>query len=328
MDRKNNTAPSTVQQKAIAEKRYAEPVTFRTSNGEVKMLKFKSWGDFDVLSKYLQSEMDKIDEDFNRRHADLSDDELNDLEDATGFTNETPLISFENQLGFKNSYRNPYNKKVKEWLNHETLALDNAPQMQTMFSGAELSLINDRQQVMVNDTIYQCGASDEGYYAISGDYSANLSKLQSNKEVPESKTLVRVKIWTKNPECTIWKSVPKPGFVEGTDKGVLMFCAIRSFTLYCKSSAQVLGLKKNGNVYKQYKTQLNAGVQGLLRDYSCGDVVLSSSDWNNKKTKALVVAFTSWGGAGGGSSYRAKKGLSIFGNFTAFNNSFAHVLTW
>jgi hypothetical protein len=317
-------------------------VSFETDHGTTTMLKFTSWQDFDALANHLQGRVDAYEQQFNDDHSGLSDDELNEAAEGAGFDKQQPLIDLEKQFNFNNAYRKLQNQLKEEWLSHEDLDMSKNPSMKTMFYGAEQSLINDKQQVMVDNTIYQC--TEKGYYFIKSDYAGNLSLIESGAfgsfEQPSQTMgffdwLGNVLTGTStNPSsgiddvgCTTWKKVGQNDN-RVPSKKLYYYTGIRSIAIYCKSLAGVESYYKKGNKWKGYKTRITVFLTAALRDLYCGDVGPNVTEWEEKKSDDLQAHETSWGGGEGNTAFRAKNGLSIYGNYTYYGLNQAAVLSW
>ncbi len=301
--------------------------SFSTNHGVIKVLKFNSWRDFDNLAKSLTAQVAAKDDSFVNANAGLSEQAINDLEETLQIDFETPLIQFENTNGFTNSYRKVYNDAMKIWLGKPTLDLNQNPKNKTLFSGGELSLLNQYQQVMIGDTLYHC--TNNKYAVIISNYSAGIDFVLDN---PNATTLpAQIMGWwfINDPVgCALWK---KKGVYpyETSDRKIWTSAGIRSFTVYCKNLAEMESYKKksNGN-WKKYRTDLGLNVAWpSMRDFNCNEYgPAGMGGWNQGNKKEIESNFTLWGPPN--SSYRAKNGETIYGTYTYYGLSSYYVLSW
>lgn len=126
--------------------------------GKFEMIKFNSWQEFDAVARGLQKMSDDYEDKFvsDNFTPGMSDDQYNDLADELKFNDQQIFEVFENTFGIANSYRKTLNSEMEARLSTDDLDIKAHPKNNTLFSGAELSLINDQQQIMIGDKIYQC----------------------------------------------------------------------------------------------------------------------------------------------------------------------------
>lgn len=300
-----------------------EVITF----GKFKLLKFNTWQEFDAMAKYLAQQQDELETNFyNQYHqSTMTDDAYNDLVEELNFSNETPLQNFENTLGFNNSYRKAYNAELQEWLSHDVLDDNNYPKNKTLFSGSEFSLINERQQIMIGDIVYQC--TKEGYLNISNDYENALNMIDNAIVNNIDLKTLSGGWWFINPpkECVLWKKIGEPDIYDGGDYRTYRSTGIRSFTLYAKTLAELESYKKKNNgEWKKYKRKLKVLLAASVNDFDC-NFAASGGDSEEKNRSELEANLTFWG-TSGGYSYRAQLGSSIQGKFWYSNSYTEHVL--
>lgn len=343
---KQPTASSTISADRPPQK-LPQLVSFKTDNGTTTMLSFANWQDFDAYADYLQGQVDEYEDQFNKEHEGLSDDELNDAADAEGFDKQQPLIDAEKQMSFNNTYRVVNNELKEKWLGSENLDMKENPSLKTMFYGAEQSLINDKQQIMVDNTIYQC--QKNGYYAIKSDYETNLSIIGNGNYGASGQSYETMGFfdWLGNlvtgstgsgsgdddifgPGCATWEKRGKDDPNAPPNKRIYYYTGIRSISIYCKSLAGVESYewKASKNKWKGYKTRITIFMTAKLRDLYCGDAGPTVTEWEDKKSDDLQAHETSWGGGENNTAYRARNGLSIYGNYTYYGLNQAAVLSW
>lgn len=296
--------------------------------GKFKILKFNTWNEFDIMAKYLAQQQDILEDNFyNQYHQNgMSDDLYNDVIEEVNFSNEVPLQNFENTLGFGNSYRKMYNSELQEWLNNDVLDDDNYPKNKTLFSGSEFSLINDRQQIMIGNTVYQC--TKKGYLNISNDYENALNTID-HALINNIDLETLAGWWFINPpkECVLWRKNGEPDVYDGGNYRTYRSCGIRSFTIYTKTLAELESYKKKNNGgWKKYRRSLKVQLAASVNDFDCNSAE-SSGEVKDKNRSELEANVTFWGGTNsGGESYRAQLGSSIWGGFWYANRDLHYVL--
>jgi|AntDeeMinimDraft_5_1070356.scaffolds.fasta_scaffold73227_1 hypothetical protein len=89
-----------------------EMVSFETNSGNRgsftssgTMLSFPTFQDFEDTYNMLENQMEAHDDAFVAQYDHLTLDELDAMEDSTGFVDNQPLLDFEAQYGFGNSLR-------------------------------------------------------------------------------------------------------------------------------------------------------------------------------------------------------------------------------
>lgn len=295
--------------------------------GKFKMLKFNTWQEFDNMAKYLSQQQSILEDNFyNQYHQNgMTDEAYNNLAEEVNFSNEIPLQNFENSLGFNNSYRNIYNSEMQQWLNHDVLNDNNYPKNKTLFSGAEFSLINDKQQIMIGNTVYQC--TEEGYLNINNEYENALNTIDN--AIISNVDLKTLGWWFINPpnNCVLWKKNGNTDIYDGGNYKAVRSCGIRSFTVYTKTLAELESYKKRNNGgWRKYRRQLRVQLAASVNDFNCNSAE-SSGEIKDRQRSELEANRTFWGGTNyTGDSYRAKLGSSIWGGFSYANRYLEYVL--
>lgn len=117
--------------------------TFELSNGEnVQILSFANWNEFGNLADDLSNEVEIYDDNFLSDNAHLSDEALSIFEEETEYTDQVPLINFENSISFNQALRKRFNLENEVMLNTENLDYNLDPNINLAFSNGELSLVN------------------------------------------------------------------------------------------------------------------------------------------------------------------------------------------
>lgn len=149
-------------------------------DGDCQYLSFESWEAFEAKVDELDAAVEAADDSWLERHSDLTDEELEVLEDQENYDEEKPLADFEESLGFTNALRPVYNRTEMAWLN-DVSGRTSDPDDIYEFEGEEASLLNDRQQVMVAGKLYFFTAT--GCYVIEDDFCEKSSHIFAHDKI-------------------------------------------------------------------------------------------------------------------------------------------------
>ena len=117
---------------------------------------------YDNYVASLETQVEAWDDAFVAQWGHLSEDALNDKEEALGFDSEKPLTDFENQTGL-NSLRQQYLAEEEAWLNNEVLndATDPDGKPRYDFEEDEMAMLNNLAEVKIGTIIYKQLNEDE-----------------------------------------------------------------------------------------------------------------------------------------------------------------------
>jgi len=274
-------------------------------NREIEILRFNSWRSFDS-----------------------NDDDLNDMQDSLMPNFQAPYENFESNIGLMNSYRKVLNTQLSSWLGQSELDLSLNPKNKTLFSRGELSLLNEYQQVIVDDTLYHFFGTK--YAIVAADYSTIADYIRDNPNSTTIPTGMQTMAWWvlgATPGCTLWKKEGKKA-LETTDKKIWVSCGIRSFTVYCKFLAEIESFHKKNGKWKSYKTDLTSYLTGDAYNIDCEYEAAIGMDYKSDKKSSLQANSTIWGTSSVGSSYRAMNGNSVAGSFSFYSSTDGYILQW
>lgn len=271
--------------------------TIQGANNEteiVKMLKFDSWEHFDQVAEQLSEQLEIYDDAFLAAHEELDEDQLEDLSEDIGYNDQVPQIDFESNLDFMNPLRLSFNIISDAY--EESNLEGQSPFTAYVWSGSELSLINDRQQVAIGNEIYQ--TYNEGYISIDRDYVANLGLLaQNNITALEEKPGVKVKLAT-DPDCKGWKASRRFDEID-SGRRIEMVAKIRSVPFYSKQEKMSISYKKNRNgKFRQRRTHMSVNIETVVSFDQCnnGDANRSKGFNTYKKKRRRDIKTTVYGG--------------------------------
>jgi hypothetical protein len=260
----------------------------------VKMLKFASWEHFDSTANQLSEELEIYDDAFLAENTELGEEELDEFEFTSGYNDQVPQINFENSLEFTNPLRIQFNAMNEAYMEGNLEGI--SPYAAFAWSGAELSLINNRQQVAIGNEIFQ--TMDDGYVSFSQDYEENLSLLaQNNLDALKDKEGVTVNV-SKALDCRFWKASDEDDLIS-SDRKIEMVAKIRSFPLYSKQEKMSISYKHRRGKMRERRTHMSVNINSSLNDLECGKGFYSRSKPHNtyKKKKRRDIKTTVWTGA-------------------------------
>lgn len=219
-----------------------------------------------------------------------------------------------------------------EWLSQSDLDFNSNPSKNTLFYKGELSLLNQYQQVMINDTLYQF-FSDK-YAVISGKFGEVIDYINTNPTSTTFNGEIQTLAWWifgATPGCTLWKKNYERKEVSSSQR-IVMWAGIRSIGKQSLFFTEIENFEKNrrGN-YKKERTNMSAKIEGSAYDIDCDSIITGISvnrkplsGTTKKKDLRVYTLVTDYS-----PSLRAKNGMSVLGSFYYNTNQFdSYILQW
>jgi len=223
------------------------------------MLRFNDFEHFQSVQQCLEDALEAHNQAFEDQYGYLPDNELNDLIEEIGFDEFQPLSQFEQSKSFY-SLRNMINAQVVEWLNHPELDFDNDPNDQANVSAVVQSLLNTQGKIMIDGKVYDI--NDE----------SNETGTPENTCVSIAKT--------------------EQEYTHNDHKFKLTLRLRFPWQRYASVQTDIHSYqrKASGNNWRLFRTQLNVGVGGDVRDVLCerntGNIPMS---FRNRRGTSLTV---------------------------------------
>lgn len=310
-----------------------EIVSFNTNSGNRgsfsssgTMLSFPTFQDFEDTYNMLDNQMEAHDDAFVAQYDHLTLDELDAMEDSTGFVDNQPLIDFENQYGFGNSLRVTYENAENAWLANSELLLENDPEKDMFFDEIEQAMLNEHQEVMIAGKVYVFGKEDNTY-EINDNFAASLDKINNNEDVSNDPNIKATSKWDSE-YCASWKADEEfsPLFDNGKRK-MKFILKLRQAPFIGKTKARIVSYKKknNGN-WRKSRRHIGVSLQKNLKKNNCSTTGPTGySSKSIKKRKQRKTTQFDWGIA---LPSKGQRGQSVFGTFYYNNTSNYWALTW
>lgn len=295
------------------------------SNTPHAMLSFESWQEFDKQASDLDAEVENYDDAFLNTWSNLTEIELEEKEEEINYTEQQPLIDFENSIGFNNTLRKKFNNQNRLFLMDDVLDDAKDPNLIFQFSEGELSLLNNKQQVMVANQIYQFGT--EGYVLIKSNFSQNLAFADTNINQAAIPTEVEiVPNALASTDCSAWKDGFKPNDFEPGNRKVHLHARIRSVPFYTKTKALSVSYKKKRRGWKESRIHMATGISDkTLTNSDCKHETAGfqpKNTYKNRKRRQNNLNF--WGN----DQLRAINGQSVIGEFRFNGINDYYILAW
>jgi|GEM_PF-6741041 len=259
----------------------------------VKMLKFASWEHFDQTADQLSEQLEIYDDAFLAAHEELDENQLDEFEYNTGYNDQVPQIDFESSLDFIHPLRLSFNTMNEAYIDSNLEGQN--PYTAYAWSGSELSLINNKQQVAIGSEIYQ--TNDEGYISIDRDYVANLGLLaQNNSTALNNKPGVKIYA-SKALDCTGWKASNADDPAIASGRKITMVAKIRSVPFYSKQEKMSISYKHKRGRMREHRTHMSVDIVTAVSFDKCtwGDANRNKLHNTYKKKKRRDIKTTVWG---------------------------------
>lgn len=226
--------------------------TFKLDNGQnVEILSFSSWQDFQNLASDLDYQVEIFDDNYLKENSNLTIDQLNILEETNNYNDQEPLINFEKNINFNQALRNRFNIENEMMLSTNDLDPNLDPNINLAFSGGEMSLVNDNQEVIVADTIYIFKNGIVG--RIYSNFNENLLKFRGN-DLTNLKGVLLYEPNLQAAECVGWKATESDHHYAN-NKNARRVAKIRAVPGYTKSEKMTINYEKK-NRWKETRTKM------------------------------------------------------------------------
>ncbi len=225
------------------------------------MLEFRDAAQFQQVLDCLDAAVEANNDAFEAKYSNLSDDEVEVIEEKTGFNEDQPLIDFENSKRFV-SLRSSVETAIVAWLDHDNLDPNTDPDDITVDDEVMRTVLNTAYKVKVGGQIYD--------FSVAGGGSPDATC------------------------CKKWLS-GGPKFVqyEGGAKQFKIKGSVRDFGIVSVAKSKVVSFKKKSNGHwKRYKTRLVANVAGTGFNSDCTKSAAFGGTKGPKRKKHLTVKVT------------------------------------
>jgi hypothetical protein len=294
------------------------PITYE-ANGCI--LKFNSAADLITVINQLDAANDAHNDDYDSQYPNLTEDQLDDMDEQTGFDEFQKFRDFENMFGGFCSKRSEIESVETAWLANNFTGTD-PDNIDLTFDDAENTIYNNNYSVKIGNDVYQITGSgiykngvlqDDGgsagimnnpnnlFYA--GE-SLNLKELVSGPMMPLNYTALEGEIF--GGYNTNFFQLPTPCKSNKKKKETASFnnntrrmdfkIAIHSIVIRSSVKAKAVSFKKKNGHWKRARTKMAVGCGGTVYQGDCS----SSFQFNDrnpyndyKKRKQLKVAYRS-----------------------------------
>jgi hypothetical protein len=269
------------------------------------MLVFSSSTDVEQAMAYLEYKYEQYSDAFFSQYAGLSDDQLSDIEEATGFNDEQPYIDFENQYGIS-SLRAQITAAEDNWL--ETTAGDSTagpdPDDSYMDEDELRTLVNSNGELKVGSAYYHF-LSDDSYYIDGG------TAIQSS-----SATFVGT---------TCRATVKNVGFIYASNFTWRIKYKVKvhdgPFAGSGKAKAITKSYKKKSGRWKKRASTIGAQVYGEIVAGDCTGGTSINSGYKQKRARKVKAKVSFSGG-------KVEKNAVSSDHYQSSVGTYMHSLTW
>lgn len=285
---------SLVNANSVSSKSVNSPIllNFTLLNEEnVQLLSFETWEDFQAFSENLDTIVEQYDDAFLNTHSELSNEALEELEEISNYTDQQPLIDFENSIGFTQALRKRFNTEMNLMLETDDLnpALD--PNINLDFSGGELSLVNNHQEIKIADTIYVF--KDGLIGKIFGNIETNLLSVRTSA-ITDAPGMA---VYTPNSggsSCYARRASDQNDQYASKNK-VRLVAKIRSIPAWAKGEKMTVHYKKKNNgKWKESRTKMAVNIGAYFYE-NCSSTVYAAKPRNTfKKKKRRDIKVNEW----------------------------------
>ena len=165
------------------------------------IMQFQSNDHINQVMNGLESEYERLINEFNENFKDLSEDEMQKVAEDIYFNPFIVFETFEQYFGFK-SLRADIAEKEKIWLNNEVLDMENNPNNHYIDGEGQRTVITPDGVLMIGNSIFIAMEHGTTYEIIDGSFETLEQIRNNNFKVTEN-----IVIHGENAEKLDWKSV-------------------------------------------------------------------------------------------------------------------------
>lgn len=244
-------------------------ITFDVVNNR---LKFNSTTDVFTVINQLNADYETYNQNYDNQYPSLTAEQLDDMDDQTGFDEFKPYKDFEKLFTGFSSKRAELEALENNWLNNN-FSGSNPDDYDFTFDDGENTIFSNENSFQVGSDSYEL--NNNGLY-INGLLQAGVeNKKFPIREIQQSVYSTAVFFnGSTNPtialNCKTNKS-DKGDFVVGTEKFRLKV-AINSFGFHSSAKGKVIHFKrKNNGNWKRVRTEMAAAVGGTIYSNLCNE---------------------------------------------------------
>lgn len=226
------------------------------------MLVFQDYAHLETVVEGLYAELEQHEDDFNEQYGHLTFEEMDNIEEETGWDVDQPLIDFENNLDFK-SRRAMIREMEEAWLAQSDIDVDfaNNPNNLDFHSPEMRAVLNKKGEVKVGDEVWDAipkGGGGEGCWLARNEFDSDEYRNETRR-------------WEIKTEADSWPHLVK---------------------LHCRTC----NFKKRSNgSWRKSRTNMTAQVNGRGRLWdNCNSTTVVLGNTKSRKTKCLHVRARVW----------------------------------
>jgi hypothetical protein len=270
------------------------------------ILHFPSWENYEILLAALEQEVEDFDDAFINSHPNLSDDQLDAMEDSTGFNDQLPMEEFEIYHDFYSLRKSSYDAE-NAWLalsNQPGWSWDDNPSDNDVISGVEQTFWNPQNEIIVCNIIYKyveggilhvpIGHPNASDILASGNEGVDIEEIMSNlggttdpKDYDAFKPFGEV--FPPNTANCIYNINETERFThpQNSNRRVDGKHKLRTGPVNKVYKSITKSYKRKNGKWKKRRTNISAGFDGDFHDPSigCGTNVYRMVGRTAKKTK-------------------------------------------
>ncbi len=282
-----------------------------------KILRFTSWEAYDNTLENLQNAVEDHETGFLDQYPDnITDEELDDIEDAVGHDENAPLREFEVTHGFT-SLLGGFLDAEEDWLNNDELDEENVPE--DGFHGLseeELTLVNEHGALIVGTTIYvfRNEALHEFPNLDYNAYNAFVGGTSDPDVVEIAKTMG---------SCKAWKS--KKAFSYYGNRRIQRRIRFHNYPHKGVTKARIKSYRKRRGRWRLSRAKIGAASDNYYVNKDCSWPV--AAFWDSWRVRNRRKRLNNFGAHYAPIIMRVNKN-DVLGNYRLYNNYSSLSLTW
>lgn len=226
-----------------------------------EILRFANWEDYDNSVKFL----DKLYEDYNEaRDAQfangLTEEEMDDLDDADGFDPFYTYKQLENRFHGFTSKRQIIERTEITWLNNDMTGID-PDSIDYTFDDSENTFFNENYEVKIGCIIYRM--TEEGLVDLSNYEGLANNQSNSNEENQNSYS-------TESDDKCITNTRESDRYYYGANRMTKNKVAINTFFVRSSAKAKAVNYRqKNNGRWRRSRNDVAVAILGEVYDKQC-----------------------------------------------------------
>ena len=242
------------------------------------ILKFNSIGDLKAVIDQLDADYDNYNDDYDSQYPNLTEEQLDDMDEQNGFDEFQTFKNFENMFGGFCSKRAEIDNTELTWLDNNFSGVD-PDDIDLTYDNAENTIFNNTYSFKIGNDVYQLTTSGVFINGILQEDGGNSYIINNESKILFAGNLYANLNYSSGPmasnedifsNCKTNKRLRSPvTTLPGTNRATRLKVAIHSIGIMHSIKGKVVHFKMKNGKPKRARARIAVRVDALVRDVVC-----------------------------------------------------------